>query len=106
MEVSIQLRLSTSPKPSVRGRRKGSHVASTDDIHRDVENTVKSSHDHDKSDKSGRKPPGQFVSDELEEQTARFIEDVKGLAERRKAREAEDRSGPPPRGGNQPSSRL
>ena len=98
--------MSTSPNPSVRGHRKGSRVASTDDIHRAVENTGKNSNNHDKRDKSAQKPPGQFISDELEEQTARFIEDVKGLAERRKAREAEDSSGPPPRGGGQRSSRL
>ena len=52
------------------------------------------------------KPPGQFVSNDLEQQTARFIEEVKDLAERRKQREAEDRQGPPPRpGGGQRSRR-
>ena len=56
--------------------------------------------------KSGDKPPGQFVSDELKEQTARFLEDVKGLAKRRKESAAEDTPGPPPRGGGgQRSSR-
>ena len=64
----------------------------------------KSSQNHDKRDKSGRKPPGHFVSDELEEQTARFIEDVKGLAQRRNARQSEEGPGPPP-GGAQRSSR-
>jgi hypothetical protein len=54
--------------------------------------------------RSGAKPPGQFVSDELEEQTARFLEDVKGLAKRRKD-QAEDSPGPPPRGGQRSSRR-
>jgi hypothetical protein len=55
--------------------------------------------------KSEGKPPGQFVSDELKEQTARFLEDVKGLAKRRRERTAKDGPGPPPRGGSQRSSR-
>jgi hypothetical protein len=54
----------------------------------------------------GEKPPGQFVSDDLEEQTARFLEAVKGLAERRKQRERKGGQGPPPRpGGSQRSRR-
>jgi hypothetical protein len=83
----------------------GSRVASADDIHRAVENTSNNSQNHDKKDKPRRKPPGQFISDELEEQTARFIEDVKGLAQRRKSNETEKASGPPPRGDAQRSSR-
>jgi len=98
--------LSTSPEASVRARRTGSRVASTDDIHKAVENMSKSSQNHDKRRKSGRKPPGHFVSDELEEQTAQFIEAVKGLARRRNARRSEEGSGPPPpRGAVQRSSR-
>jgi hypothetical protein len=51
-----------------------------------------------KSGKSVRKPPGQFISDELEAQTARFIEEVKGLARRRKSSAARTKRGlPPPR---------
>jgi hypothetical protein len=88
--------LSTSDKRSVQGRGEGSHVASYDDIHKAVEKMGKRSKNHDDST---RKLPGQFISNELEEQTARFIEDVKGLAQRRKARESDKRSGPPPRGG-------
>jgi hypothetical protein len=65
----------------------------------------KSSQNHGKRDIPGRKPPGHFVSDELEEQTARFIENVKGLAQRRDARQSEEGPGPPPRGGAQRSSR-
>jgi hypothetical protein len=83
----------------------GSRVASTDDIHKAVENTSNNSQHHDNKDKPGRKPPGQFISDELEEQTARFIEHVKGLAQRRKANQTEEGSGPPPRGDAQRSSR-
>jgi hypothetical protein len=61
---------------------------------------VKNAEKQEKSPKSsGAKPPGEFVSNELEEQTARFIEDVKGLAKRRKERSAEEGPGPPPRGG-------
>jgi hypothetical protein len=52
------------------------------------------------------KPPGQFVSTDLEQQTARFIEEVKGLAQRRRKLEAEERRGPPPQpGGTQRSRR-
>jgi hypothetical protein len=61
-----------------------------------VENTGNNSNDEENTDESGRKPPGQFISNELEEQTARFIEGVKGLAKRRRELENEERSGPPP----------
>jgi hypothetical protein len=72
-----------------------------------VENTGNKSNDEENTDKSGRKPPGQFISDELEEQTARFIEGVKGLAKRRRELENEEGSGPPPppSDGNQRSRR-
>lgn len=89
-----------------RGRRKDSGVASTEDIHMPVENSGNNASEQEKTDKTGGKPPGQFVSDELEEQTARFIEGVKGLAKRRKQLASEDTSGPPPPGGAQRSSRL
>jgi hypothetical protein len=61
----------------------------------------------DKPDKPGGRPPGQFVSNDFEEQTARFIQEVKGLAQRRKELEAEEGLGPPPPhpGGNQRSRR-
>jgi hypothetical protein len=47
---------------------------------------------------SGEKPPGQFVSDELEEQTARFLEEAKRLGRHRQEVEAEEeaKGGPPP----------
>ena len=43
-----------------------------------------------------KKLPGQFVSDELEEQTKRFLAEVKGLAKRRREA-AEEKPGPPPK---------
>jgi hypothetical protein len=90
--------LSTPSEARIRGRRKGSRVASSDDIHTPVEKPGKKPKKQEKPDESGRKPPGQFVSSELEEHTARFIEDVKDLAKRRRERAAEDTAGPPPRG--------
>jgi hypothetical protein len=97
--------LSTPRRRTDRGRRKGSHVASTDDIHIPVENSGKTPDKQEKTPRPGAKPPGQFISDELEEQTARFLEDVKGLAKRRKDRAAQDSSGPPPRGGQRSNRR-
>jgi hypothetical protein len=71
-----------------------------------VENTGNNDERPEQARKPGRKPPGQFISDDLEEQTARFLEAVKGLAQRRKQRENEEGHGPPPRpGGPQRSSR-
>jgi hypothetical protein len=97
--------LSTPFQARIRRHRKGSRVASTDDIHTPVENSGNNREKQEKTEKSGGKPPGQFVSDELKEQTARFLEDVKGLAKRRKESAAEDTPGPPPRGGGQRSRR-
>jgi hypothetical protein len=50
------------------------------------------------------KLPGQFVSNELEEQTKRFLAEVKGLAKRRREA-AEDQPGPPPPKDSQRSRR-
>jgi hypothetical protein len=50
------------------------------------------------------KPPGQFVSDELAEQTKRFLAEVKGLAKRRREA-AGEQPGPPPPSDSQRSSR-
>jgi hypothetical protein len=47
------------------------------------------------ADKPAEQPPGQSISDDLERQTARFIDEVKELAKRRKMRAAEERHGPP-----------
>lgn len=52
-----------------------------------------------------KKPPGEFVTNELEEQTKRFLEEVKGRAKRRREANGEDQLGPPPNG-RQRSSRL
>jgi hypothetical protein len=79
----------------LRGHRQGSHVACTDDIHRPVEKSGKNRKQHDKADKSATAPPGQFISNDLERETARFIDEVKKLAQRRKKRAAEERHGPP-----------
>jgi hypothetical protein len=72
-----------------------------------VENGEKHPENLDKSARSKRKPPGQFISDELEAETARFIEQAKGLARRRQRIATEPKPGlPPPRGeGDQRSSR-
>jgi hypothetical protein len=105
IEAEVSPWLSTPRREAIRGRRKGSHVASTDDIHTPVENSGNNHHEQEKTRRSGAKPPGQFVSDELAEQTARFLEDVKGLAKRRKDQAAEDGPGPPPRGGQRSSRR-
>jgi hypothetical protein len=52
---------------------------------------------HSRND-PGQKPPGQFVSDDLEQQTARFLEQVKRLGRHRQEVEAaeEAKGGPPP----------
>jgi hypothetical protein len=108
LKSHIRLRLSTPPGKRVRGHRNESRVVRTEDIHSPVEKPENKDAERDKPDKSGAKPPGQFVSDELEEQTKRFIEEVKGLARRRKEVEAEDRPRlPPPRsgGGQRPRRR-
>jgi hypothetical protein len=60
---------------------------------------------HCDDDAEGAKPPGQFVTDELEAETARFIKEVKGLARRRKEGAAGEKRGPPPPENDQRSSR-
>jgi hypothetical protein len=98
--------LSTPLENEDRGHRQGRGVASTDDIHMPVEKPEKKREQQEKRDESDAKPPGQFVTDDLEEQTARFIEAVKGLARRRQEREAAETWGPPPgSGGNHRSRR-
>lgn len=87
--------MSTPLKKPHRGHRLGSHVACTDDIHRPVEKSGKNRKQQNKADKSAAPPPGQFISDDLERETARFIDEVKELAKRRKKRAAEERHGPP-----------
>lgn len=91
-----------------RRHRQGSHVASVDDIHMPVENSEDESRKPQTPGKHGQKPPGEFVSGELEEQTARFLEDVKGVTRRRQQTEAEEQAkgGPPPPESDQRSRRL
>lgn len=73
-----------------------------------VENSEDDAREPNASGNPGQKPPGEFVSGELEEQTARFLEDVKGLARRRRKSEAEEhaKGGPPPPNPDQRSRRL
>ncbi len=71
-------------------------VASTDDIHSPVEKSLNTPDPHNDGDPAAKKPPGEFLSDELEEQTKRFVEDAKGLAKRRREAATQEASGPPP----------
>jgi len=71
-------------------------VASTDDIHTPVENSMDTEKGRNHDDPAPRKPPGEFVTDELEAQTKRFLEEVKGLTKRRREAAADDQAGPPP----------
>ena len=71
-------------------------VASADDIHTPVENSKRTQKARSSDDPAAGRPPGEFVSDELEEQTKRFLEEVKGIAKRRRQAASEDQAGPPP----------
>ncbi|HEX7255133.1 MAG TPA: hypothetical protein VF236_04335 [Gaiellaceae bacterium] len=70
-----------------------------------MENSKDTQKPHNDEEADVKKPPGEFVSDELEEQTKRFLEEVKGLAKRRREASEEDQLGPPPPSGGQRSSR-
>jgi hypothetical protein len=81
-------------------------VASPGDIHTPVENSNDTPKPRNEKDPGRKKPPGEFVSDELEEHTKRFLEEVKGLAKRRRdAATEEKKTGPPPPRNSQRSSR-
>jgi hypothetical protein len=98
IEVVTRLELSTALCRPAGKHRHGSHVVHTDDIHTPVEKKDKDTQKPAKSGKSVKKPPGQFISEELEAETARFIEEVKDLAKRRKSTAAQPKRGlPPPR---------
>jgi hypothetical protein len=87
--------LSTASLCGALGDGSETEVASTDDIHTPVENSNDTQKPHKHEEGSVKKPPGEFVSDELEEHTKRFLEEAKGRAKRR--REASEESpGPPP----------
>jgi hypothetical protein len=79
-------------------------VASTDDIHTPVEKLKDTPKPHNDEDPAVKKPPGEFVTDELEAHTKRFLEEVKGLAKRRREA-AEERPGLPPPNEGQRSRR-
>ena len=51
---------------------------------------------HNEGDRGAAKPPGAFISDELEAHTKRFVENAKGLAQRRKEAATQQQPGPPP----------
>lgn len=74
----------------------GTEVASTDDIHTPVENSKHTRKSRSSDDPAAEKPPGEFVTDELEAHTKRFLEEVKGLTKRRREAAAEEQTGPPP----------
>jgi hypothetical protein len=42
-------------------------------------------------------PPGDFTSQELREDTARFLDELRRRAENKRRREPHKKSGPPPR---------
>ena len=87
--------LSTASLCGALGDGSGTEVASTDDIHTPVENSDNTQKPHNHGKGSVKKPPGEFVTNELEEHTKRFLEEAKGRAKRR--REASEESpGPPP----------
>jgi hypothetical protein len=80
-------------------------VVHTDDIHTPVEKRRDPSPKSADSDRSAHRPPGQFISDQLAAETARFIEEVKELARRRRAAEQERGLPPPPARRDQRSRR-
>jgi hypothetical protein len=100
----IDATLSTASLCGASGDGSETEVASTDDIHTPVENSKDTQKPHKHEEGDVKKPPGQFISDELEQHTKRFLEEVKGLAKRR--REAsEDNPGLPPPSKRQRSRR-
>ena len=74
----VDPRLSTASLCGALGDGSGTEVASTDDIHIPVENSDNTQKPHKHEEGSAKTPPGEFVSDELEEHTKRFLEEVKG----------------------------
>ena len=96
--------LSTASLCGALGDGSGTEVASTDDIHTPVENSDHTQKPHKHEEGSVKKPPGEFLSDELEAHTKRFLDEVKGRAKhRRKA--SEESAGPPPPSEDQRSRR-
>jgi hypothetical protein len=96
--------LSTASLCGALGDGSGTEVASTDDIHTPVENSDSTQKPHKHEEASVRKPPGEFLSDELEAHTRRFLDEVKGRAKRRR-KASEESAGPPPPSEDQRSRR-
>jgi hypothetical protein len=96
--------LSTASFCGALGDGSGTAVASTDDIHTPVENSDNTQKPHKHEEGSAKKPPGEFVSDELEAHTKRFLDEVKGRAKRR-SKASEESAGPPPPSEDQRSRR-
>ena len=94
--ASIPLPLSTTLLCGPLRDGSDTEVASADDIHSPVENSKDTPKPCKSSDPAAKKPPGEFVTDELAEHTTRFLEEVKGLAKRRREAAAEEQTGPPP----------
>jgi hypothetical protein len=93
------------PVKTILGHRTGRRVVRIDDIHTLVERDEKQPEHSANSRRSAPKPPGQFISDELAAETARFIEEVKDLARRRRTAEKERGLPPPPASRDQRSRR-
>jgi hypothetical protein len=58
--------------------------------------------DHEDKEREGvKKPPGDFLSEDLREETARFINEVKRQIQSRTQRKEEPKLGPPRRRGTE-----
>lgn len=64
-----------------------------------MENSQDTPKSRNSDDPDADKPPGEFVTDELEAHTKRFVEEAKVLAKRRREAAAEEQTGPPPLNG-------
>jgi hypothetical protein len=95
-EENSSYALSTASLCGLLGDGSETEVASTDDIHTPVEKPEDTQKPHKHEKPSVKKPPGQFVSDELESHTKRFLEEVKGLAKRRREAPDDELRLPPP----------
>jgi hypothetical protein len=95
LEATGREEFSTGLWTPPRGHRTGRRVVRIDDIHSPVDKDAQQPENSAERATSGTKPPGQFVSEELEAQTARFIAAVKDLARHRQAAQ-QGRGLPPP----------
>ena len=50
----------------------------------------------DPGDETPKRPPGDFTSEELQEDTARFLHELRQRAEQKERRLPRKKSGPPP----------